>query len=224
MAADRIFVVGAGALGAAVSWGLVLAGFRELTVIDPDSVESSNLPRLPLCPSGAVGALKVTVLAESLAEWGGSVWPVATSLTRENAEALLATATIVFDGSDNWAARTAIQQWALAAKRPWIYMSVLGTDGMTALFDPNEGPCLFCLFSEDLMEGPRCFEVGVLGPSALAVAGLGLSLYESYRGGRWINPGLMLVEGGNPSPQAIHWRDRACPHRAGKGMRDEPRA
>ncbi|MEE3363771.1 MAG: ThiF family adenylyltransferase, partial [Methanomethylophilus sp.] len=64
----QVFVAGAGALGNEVVKNLVLAGFRDITVADPDTVERSNLSRCVLFREESVGRNKAEVIAETAAE------------------------------------------------------------------------------------------------------------------------------------------------------------
>lgn len=59
----RILVVGAGALGTFVGLGLVYAGFRAMTFMDPDVVETTNLNRQVFFHD-AVGLKKAEALAK----------------------------------------------------------------------------------------------------------------------------------------------------------------
>ena len=61
-------IVGAGALGNFVGLGLALAGFKNMTFIDPDVIEVTNLNRQVFF-SGAVGAGKAETLAARLNTW-----------------------------------------------------------------------------------------------------------------------------------------------------------
>ena len=58
-----VFVAGAGALGNEVIKNLVLAGFRDITVADFDTVERSNLSRCVLFREESVGRNKAEVVA-----------------------------------------------------------------------------------------------------------------------------------------------------------------
>ncbi len=64
----RVFVAGAGALGNEVLKDLALAGFRDVTVADFDTVEESNLSRCVLFRPRHVGANKALSAVETLPE------------------------------------------------------------------------------------------------------------------------------------------------------------
>jgi bacteriocin biosynthesis cyclodehydratase domain-containing protein len=60
-------VLGCGGLGAWAAIGLALSGIGRLTLVDPDTVEPSNLNRQPLYGVADVGRPKVAAAAEALA-------------------------------------------------------------------------------------------------------------------------------------------------------------
>ena len=60
-----VFVAGAGALGNEVIKNLVLAGFRDITVADFDTVERSNLSRCVLFREESVGRNKAHPIGEN---------------------------------------------------------------------------------------------------------------------------------------------------------------
>lgn len=206
-----IAIVGAGALGVALAWALTLSGVRNFLLIDNDRVELSNLPRLPWAHERDLGDFKTKVLAQVLRRMGSDPVSIEESIASNNVERLLSPCSMVFDATDNWPARELLQTWSFASAKPWIYSSVLGLEGMTALFDPASGPCLYCLFSQNLLRGPRCFEAGVLGPMALAVSGQALRLFQLYQAGS-SERGLYLLDPNGC--QRISWPRWGCMHNA----------
>ncbi|MET9340566.1 TOMM precursor leader peptide-binding protein [Nonomuraea sp. NPDC003804] len=66
LAARRVTVLGAGAIGGAVAVQLVTAGVRRLTLVDDDQVEPSNLHRQHLYTPADVGRPKVAAAADRL--------------------------------------------------------------------------------------------------------------------------------------------------------------
>lgn len=214
MKTREVAVIGAGATGGALAFGLSRWWPKgRVHLIDDDTVERSNLPRQPWFTDDALGAFKVDALIQALAPGGcATLWGDKARLTEDNAEALLAEADIVLDGSDNWETREVIQAWAFSRRRPWVYTSVLAREGMCALFEPGAGPCLYCLFSESLQQGPQCFESGVLGPVALAVAGQALAVWSKWDAGRGDGGTLWLVDGITGQSRPVASRPVRCQH------------
>jgi len=67
----RATIVGAGGLGGPISYALARAHI-ELTIVDPDVVELSNLHRQIQFTAGDVGTAKATRLASSVVARGGT--------------------------------------------------------------------------------------------------------------------------------------------------------
>lgn len=68
MKEKRVLVVGAGTLGNEVVKDLVLAGVRNITVVDDDSIEAYNLPRSVLFRGSDISDKKSLVMARRAAE------------------------------------------------------------------------------------------------------------------------------------------------------------
>ncbi|HFE9852551.1 TPA: ThiF family adenylyltransferase [Enterococcus faecalis] len=63
---QKIFILGAGAIGSHVAWMLAAIGIKNLTILDYDLVELSNLNRQVLYEYGDVGKSKVKILKNRL--------------------------------------------------------------------------------------------------------------------------------------------------------------
>ncbi len=211
----RVAVVGSGAIGSPLVIQLLdEPDIEEIRVIDPDRVELSNLPRQPWFTPSDIGKFKAQVVRNYEP---GRINGVVGAITADNAQDLLRDVDLVFDGSDNWAAREAIQQWAFVSLRPWIFSSALRLEGMSAFLAP-QFTCLFCLFG-NLQQGPRCFEAGVMGTVTLAVAGQAMMLFHQYRDHQndsqgWPQ-GLFLIDGHDARVRRIGMSSVRCGHGVG---------
>ncbi len=191
----RVAVVGCGAIGSPLIMQLLAEPvIQEIRVIDPDRVELSNLPRQPWFTLADIGKFKTEVMTDYRPEL---ITGVNVALSDRNALDVLEGMDIIFDGSDNWEARQAIQKWSFSTRRPWIFSSALRLEGMSAFLAP-QFLCLHCLFGS-LQQGPRCYEAGVLGTVTLAVAGQAMLLFHGYLShmqdpGHWPQ-GLFLIDG-----------------------------
>src|SRR5262245_31013668 len=65
IAAARVLVVGAGALGNEILKNLALLGFRQVVVVDMDRIERSNLSRTVLFREEHIGQSKADTAARS---------------------------------------------------------------------------------------------------------------------------------------------------------------
>jgi molybdopterin/thiamine biosynthesis adenylyltransferase len=110
LAATRLTVCGAGALGSHLADNLVRQGFRTLRVIDRDRVEAHNVST-QLYGESDVGAWKVDVLRGRLFRTAGvEIEAVARELTARNARQLLRGGGLVLDTFDNSASRRLVQE------------------------------------------------------------------------------------------------------------------
>jgi len=168
---SRVLVVGAGGLGCPSSIYLAAAGVGQLTLIDADRVELSNLHRQILHTSAAVGQPKVESASERLRALNPeiSLSVVNARLNAGNVEELVATHDLVIDGADNLQTRYLLNAACVAAAKPLVYAAVERFEAQVSVFWPAaEGgpwPCYRCLFPypPPPEAAPNCAEAGVLG-------------------------------------------------------------
>ena len=172
--AARVLVVGAGGLGAPLALYLAAAGVGNLTIIDDDTVELSNLQRQVIHTTGRLGEPKAASAAKALAALNPEVrvQPLEARLDAENVVALVEGHDLVADGSDNFATRYLLNDACFLARKTLVSAALMGFDGQLSTFRPGrEGePCYRCLYPSAPPEGtvPRCEEAGIFG----AVAGV----------------------------------------------------
>lgn len=159
----QVCIIGLGGLGCPAALYLAAAGAGAMTLVDGDTVSLSNLQRQVLFTEADLDSNKAIAAARRLAERNSdiAVTAAAEALVADNAEALLQTADIVLDCTDNFHTRYLINDVCHHLGKPWVYASVLGFAGQLALFRPGHG-CFRCLFPE-LGEAPDCNQAGVLG-------------------------------------------------------------
>ena len=193
--AGRVALVGVGATGAAAAGLLARAGVGQLTLIDRDFVEPSNLQRQVLFnEDDARAALpKAEAARRHLLRVNADVAVEAavTDLIPGNAEALLDGAELVLDCTDNFETRYLLNDVCVRGGRPWIYTAAVGAYAATMNVLPRVGPdtlpppwreraeptaCLACVFPAP----PRgdietCETAGILGPAVNLAASLAVA-------------------------------------------------
>ncbi len=168
-------IVGCGALGSFHAAALARAGVGRITIIDRDYVEASNLQRQWLFEeSDAIQALPKAVAAERRMRGINSsvcVRGVVADLTASNAAELLSGAGLILDGTDNFATRYLINDFAISRSIPWIYGAAVGSYGLAMPVIPRTTACLRCVYPEP-PQGiqPTCETAGVLNVIASLVA------------------------------------------------------
>lgn len=171
--------IGAGGLGSPAIEYLAAAGVGHLLIIDDDTVELSNLHRQIVHPTANLGESKAHSAARTALNLNPSirVTPVTARLTWDNARSLLADATVVFDGSDNFATRHVVSATCVHLGVPHVWGSILGFDAQLSVFWADHGPIYEDLYPNPPAPGavPNCAESGVLGP-VVGVVGTAMAL------------------------------------------------
>ena len=169
LAAARVALLGAGGLGAPAALYLAAAGVGQLTVIDDDRVERSNLHRQVIHADARVGMAKTESARLALNALNPRV-RIETRTERlraDNVERLLDGHDLVIDGADNFPARYLLAAATRRLRLPMVYGAVERFTGQVSVFDPrrDDSPCYRCLFPEppSAAEAPNCSEAGVLG-------------------------------------------------------------
>jgi molybdopterin-synthase adenylyltransferase len=171
-------LIGLGALGSVTADLLARAGVGRLILIDRDIVEWSNLQRQMLYTEADADAAstKVDAAYARLAAINSEIELVAHArdLTASNHKELLANSDVLVDGTDNFATRYLLNDFAVATNTPYVYAGVVASYGMVGTILPPTGPCLRCTYPEppEAAHTPTCRTAGVIGPAVSAIAGL----------------------------------------------------
>lgn len=215
----RVCVVGAGGLGSAVLPALAAAGVGNITIIDNDEVEASNLNRQTLYTPNDYGCRKVKVAAEKLKHFnpGCEVQPVDKRLLPENMEELLHGYDVILDCTDNFPTRFLIVDAARLMSIPLVSASAQRFSGQLLVQLPFEGcPCYRCLLPQPPRPGsvPLPAETGVFGP-VVSVMG-SLQATEACKviteAGKVLSHELLDYDGLNGRIRTMtRQRDPACP-------------
>ncbi|MCF6289022.1 MAG: ThiF family adenylyltransferase [Proteobacteria bacterium] len=164
----HVLLIGVGGLGSPSALYLAAAGVAEITLVDDDVVQLSNLQRQIIHNTTTLDKLKVDSAKLQLNALNPDVKvnAIARRLTRDNAAQLIAQADIIIDGSDNLASRYLVNDMCVRYKKPLIYAAVYQYEAQISVFDlrHENSACLKCLFppSEGL-EPENCSTIGVLG-------------------------------------------------------------
>lgn len=199
LAASAALVCGAGGLGGSLSQLLVRAGVGRVRVVDRDRVELSNLHRQLLYDEDDLGRPKAEAAAARLAAMNRevAVEGIVAEVNAETIAGLCAGADLVLDGTDNLTARYVINDACVRLGLPWVMAGCLAAHGNVMLVEPGVTPCLRCLFPQPAAEGhPTSDTVGILGPTAAAVAALAaLEAIKWLAGARAaVNRGLLVLD------------------------------
>ncbi len=169
LAAAKVVLLGAGGLGSPAALYLAAAGVGQLTLIDDDVVERSNLHRQIIHADARVGMAKTESARIALHALNPRI-RIETRRERlqaDNVERLLAGHDLLIDGADNFATRYLLAAATQRLRLPMVYGAVERFSGQLSVFDPrrDDSPCYRCLFPEPpgAAVAPNCSEAGVLG-------------------------------------------------------------
>jgi molybdopterin/thiamine biosynthesis adenylyltransferase len=163
--AAKVAIIGAGGVGGAVIPALAGAGIGQLTIIDSDLVEVTNLHRQPLYREDDAGQSKARLAADFVRRLNHfvAVEAVPERIGVDNSEVLLAGYDLVIDGSDNFATRLAVSDACVNLNTPLISAAAVQFQGQVGLF--RSKPCYRCFVGDafDTDDCDNCAELGVLG-------------------------------------------------------------
>lgn len=162
-------IIGAGGLGSPAALYLASAGVGQITLVDGDTVDLTNLQRQILHAQTSVGQAKAlsgrTALLRVNPEVG--VHAIVQRVAGEDLKALVAAADVVLDCSDNFATRHAVNRACVAHRKPLVSGAAIRFAGQLTVFDSRveNAPCYNCLFPEgDDVDDLRCAVTGVFAP------------------------------------------------------------
>lgn len=167
--ASHALVIGAGGLGSPVLLFLASAGVGRLTVLDADTVDATNLQRQIVHSLATVGQPKVQSAAQRIAALNPDV-AVDARVARADAallDALVPTADVVLDCSDNFATRHAVNAACVRHGKPLVSGAAIGFDGQVGVYDVRRpgAPCYGCLFPPSVAhQDVACATMGVFAP------------------------------------------------------------
>jgi len=166
---SHALIVGAGGLGSPVALYLGSAGVGQITVVDHDLVDMTNLQRQIAHTMARVGQPKVHSVQAAIAAVNPEVkvTPIAARADAALLDTLVAQADVVLDCCDNFATRQSINAACVEHRKPLVSGAAIRFDGQLSVYDPrdNNSPCYACVFSPDTsFEETRCATMGVFAP------------------------------------------------------------
>lgn len=133
----KVLIVGCGGLGCPCALYLAAAGVGELSIMDDDLIEESNLHRQVLFSQEDIGRSKVAVAVTKLSEQNPliKISAISTRLTSDNALDLIKEYDIVIDGTDNFPTRYLVNDACVLLDKTNIYGSISQFEGQVSVFN-----------------------------------------------------------------------------------------
>jgi len=168
---SHALIIGLGGLGSPVAMYLASAGVGQLTLVDFDVVDLSNLQRQIVHSHNDIGRAKVDSAADALHALNPEIKinTLGEKLTDEALTQAVQQADVVIDACDNFAARFAINQACVNTHTALVSGAAIRLEGQVSVFPnaPDEDantPCYRCLYDDIPEAEARCSETGVLAP------------------------------------------------------------
>jgi len=161
---SRVLVIGAGGLGSPASLYLAAAGVGHLTLVDPDTVDLTNLHRQILYKEVDIGNPKSVTARKALRALNQDIEIQAEAkwFDEDSAPRLTEGHDLIVDCSDNFDTRIIASRMSLRFRLPLIQASVAKFEGQLSVFSGGGAPCYRCLFPV-FPVAQNCAEGGVLG-------------------------------------------------------------
>ena len=168
IAAASALVVGVGGLGCAAATYLASAGVGDLSLVDFDTVDATNLGRQVLFGPGDIGTAKAAVAADKLAQQNPAIRirAITDRLDDSALQSAVANTDVVLDCTDNFATRFQVSDACVESGRCLVSGSAIRFEGQLAVFGPDytASPCYRCLYSEADESLLDCAGNGVFAP------------------------------------------------------------
>jgi adenylyltransferase/sulfurtransferase len=229
---SKVLIIGMGGLGAPVTLYLAAAGVGQLTLVDFDTVDLSNLQRQVIHTTASIGQLKVDSAAASARALNPhiQVHTLPHKLAFAELLALVSAQDVVVDCSDNFPTRFDLNLACKTAGKPLVSGAVIRLEGQVTTFDFRQPDiaCYRCLYSEEGGVEDTCSTNGILAPVAGIIGSIqATETLKVLLGLPTLSGRLLLLDA-----KYMHWRemrlrqDPACPvcaHR-GDGLSTGPAA
>jgi molybdopterin-synthase adenylyltransferase len=165
----HVVVIGAGGLGSPVALYLGSAGVGQITLVDHDTVDLTNLQRQVAHTTADIGQPKVGSARQAIAAINPDVRVTALQRRADAAllDELVPQADVVLDCSDNFATRQAVNAACVRHRKPLVSGAAIRFDGQISVYDSRDGasPCYACVFPPDAdFQETRCATMGVFAP------------------------------------------------------------
>lgn len=150
LAAARVLVVGAGALGNEVLKNLALVGMGKIVLIDFDTIQNSNLSRSVLFRAEDAGKSKSEVAAIATRQLNPDcqVLDLTGDVMTDIGLGLIRDCDVVISCVDNREARLWINRMCWKVGTSWIDGGIQEINGVAKVFSPPNGACYECAMTE----------------------------------------------------------------------------
>lgn len=218
---SHAIIVGLGGLGSPVSLYLAAAGIGSLTLIDFDKVDDSNLQRQIVHREHNIGMPKVESAKENLEALNHhiNIQTIDKQLDEAEMQALIKTADVVIDCTDNFTTRFTLNRICHTTKTPLVSGAAIRLEGQLSTYDfrKEHSPCYQCLYNEDSGQELTCSQNGVLAPVVGMIGSMqAIEAIKALLGKPTLTGKLMIIDAYTMNIRTLNLKkDPNCPVCAG---------
>ena len=165
---SKVLVIGMGGLGSPLLMYLAAAGVGNITIVDNDNVELSNLQRQVIHSTHNIGKPKVDSAKSFIEKINPEIkiTKINSRLDTDNIIELITTQDVIADGSDNFQTRFLVADSCYKYKKTLISAAITKYEGQISTWkNQKKLPCYRCLFASEPSDTNinNCSSSGVLG-------------------------------------------------------------
>jgi molybdopterin/thiamine biosynthesis adenylyltransferase len=208
ISAGIVAVVGLGGTGGIAAELFARAGVGGLVIIDDDTISLTNIQRQIEYVEADIGKGKAETLKKRISAINHNVNVEAINerITGENAY-IMGNPSMIFDGTDNFSARSVINKYAVKNSIPWIMTAANETFGTVKAIVPHETSCTACLgYPDSGNEGIGCAQAGILPSAPVAIGTLAFSLGLKILMGEKVDGDIVYIDTWDYSLERIRTR------------------
>ncbi len=175
----KIILVGCGGIGSPLSEMLVRGGFNNLTLIDQDLIDETNLQRQVFFEED-IGKYKAKALKKYLLniDSKSSIKVINTFLDEKNISEICLSCDLIVDATDNFKTRKIINIFCEENNKDWLYNGAIRSEVISCMFYGKDK--LFNKVFKGEIEDESCCTSGVLVSTTFTSASLAYNQILKY--------------------------------------------
>lgn len=168
----RVLIIGAGGLGSPLLMYLAASGVGNITIIDDDKVELSNLQRQVIHSTADIGKLKTLSAKKFINNINSdiNINCLNNRLNQSNVSEIIKSHDLIADGSDNFETRYLVADASYNLNKILVSAAITRFEGQISTWKNNTDsmPCFRCLFPNKPKGDnyQNCSTNGILGSIA----------------------------------------------------------
>jgi len=160
----HVVLIGLGGLGSPLAYYLASSGIGQVTLVDDDIIDTTNLQRQILYSEEDVGKKKVDIAKFKMQKLctDMKINIISERLERNSDFYCFNDADLIIDATDNFETRSLINRISLENRVPLIMGAAIKFSGQIIVFrnDLEDQPCYNCLY-ESISDSNACVDSGV---------------------------------------------------------------